>query len=49
MCYTLCNVDKENKLTRYKLSKNISEKIATIGGFPNIKVEGINNTSMSRK
>ena len=48
-CYTLCNVDKENKLTRYTLTKNISEKINTIGGFPNIKVDGINNTSMVRK
>ena len=48
-CFTLCNVDKENKLTRYKLTKNISEKINTIGGFPNIKVDGINNTSMVRK
>ena len=48
-CYTLCNVDKENKLTRYTLTKNISEKINTIGGFPNIKVDGINNTSMVKK
>ena len=48
-CYTLCNVDKENKSTRYKLTKNISDKINTIGGFPNIKVDGINNTSMLRK
>ena len=24
-CFTLCNVDKENKLTRYKLTKNISK------------------------
>jgi len=46
-CYTLCKVDKEN--TRYKLTKNISEKIKNIGGFPNIKVDGINNTSMVRK
>lgn len=46
-CYTLCKVDKEN--TRYKLTKNISDKINTIGGFPNIKVDGINNTSMLRK
>ena len=48
-CYTLCNVDKENKSTRYKLTKNISENIKNIGGFPNIKVDGINNTSMLRK
>jgi hypothetical protein len=48
-CYTLCNVDKENKLTRYTLTKNISDKINTIGGFPNIKVDGINNTTMVRK
>ena len=48
-CYTLCNIDKEDKLTRYTLTKNISEKINTIGGFPNIKVDGINNTSMVKK
>jgi hypothetical protein len=49
-CYTLCNVDKENKLTRYTLTKNISEKINIIGGFPNItRTDGINNTSMTRK
>ena len=48
-CYTLCNIDEENKLTRYKLTKNISENIKNIGGFPNIKVDGINNTSMLRK
>ena len=49
-CYTLCNVDNENKLTRYTLTKNISEKINIIGGFPNItKTDGINNTSMTRK
>lgn len=48
-CYTLCNVDNENKLTRYKLTKNISEKINTIGGFPNVRIDGINNTSMVRK
>ena len=48
-CYTLCNVDKENKSTRYKLTKNISDKINTIGGFPKIMVDGINNTSMVRK
>ena len=48
-CYTLCNVDKENKLTRYKLTKNISDKINTIGGFPNIKVDGINGSLMERK
>jgi hypothetical protein len=48
-CYTLAVVGEENKLTRYKLDKNISEKIEKIGGFPNIKVDGINNTSMKRK
>jgi len=46
-CYTLCKVDKEN--TRYRLTKNISEIIKNIGGFPKIKVDGINNTSMVRK
>ena len=49
-CYTLCNVDKENKSTRYKLTKNISDKINTIGGFPNItRTDGINGSLMERK
>ena len=48
-CYTLCNVDNENKLTRYTLT-NISEKINIIGGFPNItRTDGINNSTMTRK
>ena len=49
-CYSLCNIDKENKLTRYKLTKNISERINTIGGFPNItRTDGINGSLMERK
>jgi len=47
-CYTLCSPDKENKLTRYKL-KNISEKIKTIGGFPTVMVQGINNYGFVKK
>ena len=45
-CYTLCKVDKEN--TRYKLTKNISENIKKIGGFPNIMVQGILTTQFTK-
>ena len=49
-CYSLCNIDKENKLTRYKLTKDISGSINTAGGFRNItKTDGINASSMERK
>jgi hypothetical protein len=49
-CYTLCNIDKENKLTRYKLTKDISDLISTVGGFPKItKTDGINGSLMERK
>jgi hypothetical protein len=49
-CYTLCNIDKENKLTRYKLTKDVSSLISTIGGFPKItKTEGIAGSLMERK
>ena len=49
-CYTLCNIDKENKLTRYKLTKDVSSLISTIGGFPTItKTEGIAGSLMERK
>ena len=49
-CYTLCNIDKENKLTRYKLTKDISGSINTAGGFRNItRTEGILASSMERK
>ena len=48
-CYTLC-IDKENKLTRYKLTKDVSSLISTIGGFPKItKTEGIAGSLMERK
>ena len=49
-CYTLCNKDKENKLTRYKLTKDISGQISQAGGFPNItKTEGIIGSLMEKK
>ena len=50
-CYTLCNnIDKENKLTRYKLTKDISGQISRAGGFPNItKTEGIIGSLMEKK
>ena len=49
-CYTLCNnIDKENKLTRYKLTKDISGQISQAGGFPNItKTEGIIGSLMEK-
>jgi len=49
-CYTLCKIDKENKLTRYKLTKDISDLISTVGGFSKITREnGINGCSMEKK
>ena len=49
-CYTLCNIDKENKLTRYKLTKDVSSLISTIGGFPKItKTDTIAGSLMERK
>ena len=48
-CYTLY-IDKENKLTRYKLTKDISGQISRAGGFPNItKTEGIIGSLMEKK
>ena len=48
-CFVDC-IDKENKLTRYKLTKDVSSLISTIGGFPKItKTEGIAGSLMERK